>query len=561
MYNERMWFICPREDKTKQAFEMIEQSVHNIYESENFKNYLHVLSKFHNYSLNNVILILSQYPTASLVAGYNSWRDNFHRYVNKGEKAIRILAPYQVNVKKILEDTDEQGNKIQTEEDVKVTKFRIVNVFDISQTNGEPIADLNLVNELKGTSNNARALIAAINEICTIPIELKHAQEDPTLEHGAKGYYSITEDKIVINSDLEDIQIAKTLSHEYAHSILHKDTKRSQSQREIEAESLAFVICDHFDIDTSEYSFGYVASYAMNNQDQLKDILKNIQSNAKEIINSIEPLFERDLLIFNTTDRYFSPVEMEKISSGLINDLMMDIDGTGLKDVLKYSDFVDHESIQLELDNLLSKYEDKYPEAIILYDKNKNFREGIHETLYQRCAYDIYDPQINRPMLEMSQERLNYNKLSSMAKPLLEGNVTYCKLSSGGLMDFNIEVIGDNQIALSHYGELNGDAMADPDIVFTVDKENKLLIPESYQNDYMNVYQSRNDDAHFCNDVNQYTSSWLNNIKECNYRFKEIHTDEECYSMNENASDLYKFCKENDIQKYAINPNHKEKER
>lgn len=540
---------------------MIEQGVHNIYESDNFQNYLKVLSKFHNYSLNNVILILTQYPSASLVAGYNSWRDNFHRYVNKGEKAIKILAPYQVNVKKILDDIDEQGNKIQTEEEVKITKFRVVNVFDINQTNGEPIADLDLVSDLKGTSNNARALVAAINEVCQIPIEFKHTKEDSELIHGAKGYYSITEDKIVVNRDLEDIQIAKTLTHEYAHSLLHKDTKKSQSQREIEAESLAFVICNHFDIDTSDYSFGYVASYVMENQDQLKDILKNIQINAKEIINSIEPLFDRNLKVFNTVDHYFNPLEMEKISKGLIDDLIKDIDGTGLYETLKYSDSVDHELLKTELHDLLSKYEEQYPEAVILYDTNELFRLGLHETIQQRCALDIYDPSINRPILEVSQERTNYNKLYAMAKPLLEGDVNYIKLFTKDRMDFNIERIDNNRIALSHYGSLNGDAIADPDITFAVDVENKLLIPETYQNDYVGVFQTREDGAHFCNDVNYYTTCWLNNIKDCKYKIKEIHTEENCYYIDQNPMSFYKICKDYGIQKFAINPTAKETER
>ena len=544
---------------------MIEQGVKDIYESDNFQNYLKMLSKFHNYSVNNVILILSQYPSASLVAGYNSWRDNFHRQVNKGEKAIKILAPYQVNVKKLLEDTDEHGNTVQTEEEVKVTKFRIVNVFDVNQTSGEPLTDIQLVNDLTGTSNNARALVAAINEVCTIPIEFNPASSEPEFLAGAKGYYSITEDKIVVNRDLDDIQIAKTLTHEYAHSLLHKDRKKSQSQREIEAESLAFVICDHFDIDTSDYSFGYVASYAMNNPEQLKNILSNIQVNAKEMINSLEPLFERNLKVFNTLDQYFTPVEMEKMSEGLINDLVNDIQGTGLYEVLKTCDPSDislaRETIEIELNSLLDKYEDKYTEALVLYAGNEAFKYGFIQTIFDRCNLDIYDPSINRPIVEVSQERQNYLKLESLAKPILEGTATYAKYESSGLMDFNVESIGEGRIAISHYGELNGDAMADPDITLFVDQENKLLIPESYQNDYVGVYQTKDEGSHFCNDINYYTGIWLKNIRENKYKVKEIHSMDNCYSTSDDPSKLYKYCKENGIQKFAVKPKSKEEVR
>ena len=523
---------------------MIEQGVIDIYNSDNFQSYLKMLSKFHNYSLNNVILILSQHPTATLVAGYSSWRDNFHRQVNKGEKAIKILAPYQVNIKKLLDDVDKDGNTIQTEEVVKVTKFRVVNVFDINQTNGEPLADLDIVTDLKGTSNNARSLIAAINEVCSIPIEFKSENEVPEFSAGAKGYYSVTEDKIVVNKDLDDIQIAKTLAHEYAHSLLHKDTKKSQSQREIEAESLAFVICDHFDIDTSDYSFGYVASYAADNPDNLKAILSNIQTNAKEIINSLEPLFERNMKVFNIQDKYLSPVEMETMATGLINDLEND-----LKTI---PGLTDKESIDYEINNLLGNYEDKHTEAVVLYDSNDYFKTSIIESLQER----FNDTESNsRPFLENSLERSNYNKLEAMAKPILEDNAVYCKMTSSGRMDFNIERIIDEKIAISHYGKMNGDAMADPDIEFKVDIENKLLLPESYQNDYLATYISKNDGAAFCNDINYYTDTWLDNIKNAHYKISEIYTEDYGYSQKENPKELYKYCKENGIAKFAVNPN------
>ena len=135
--------------KEQEAFEMIEQGVKDVYTSDNFKNYLSFLSKFHDYSFNNTILILSQYPSASLIAGLHSWNRNFKRQVNKGSKAIKILAPYNTTIKTKEESLDENGNKIQIEVESKITKFRVVNVFDVSQTSGEPLPELIKVNVLQ----------------------------------------------------------------------------------------------------------------------------------------------------------------------------------------------------------------------------------------------------------------------------------------------------------------------------------------------------------------------------------------------------------------------------
>lgn len=145
-------------------------------------------------------------------------------------------------------------------------------------------------------------MIEAIKSASKIPIEFKNKSEDSNLANGAKGYYSPTTDQIVVNKDLEDIHTAKTLIHEYAHSILHKQTDKDQSQREIEAESLAFVICDHFGLDTSEYSFGYIASYANNDPKELKEILNNIQSTAHEMIEQLEPIYKEKLIMLTKED-------------------------------------------------------------------------------------------------------------------------------------------------------------------------------------------------------------------------------------------------------------------
>jgi hypothetical protein len=445
------------DEKTKAAFERIEQGVKDVYQSDNFKQYLKALSKFHNYSLNNTILILSQKPDASLVAGYNSWRDNFSRNVNRGEKAIQILAPYTVKINiddlnnpDILQRPNiEVDNEKQT---VKITRFRPVPVFDISQTDGKPLPSI--VHDLQGSSGEIKAIIDSVQSICDIPIEFKDAISDPTLSNGAKGYYNRETDNIVVNSELEDLQKCKTLIHEYAHSILHKQSDKDASQREIEAESLAFVISDYFGIDTSEYSSGYIATYADGDIDKMKAILNEIQSTAHEIIEKIEPVFKEKLL--------------------------------------EYKD-----EIPVKIDYDLAKY--------------------------------------------------NYDSLIRLAKPLLEGDAYYMKFTTPGYMDLVMEDIGNGKIAMSHYYEQNGDLMADPDMTFIVDKDNKYLIGDSFQQDNLSYYEEANDNPIVINDFNTFTSDWLRNIKEAKYKVEQIYTNDKQYYMPLNPEELKQYCKDNGI--------------
>lgn len=308
------------DDNTQKAFEMIEEGVQSFLDSDNYKNYLKVMSKFHSYSFNNTMLILAQRPSASFVAGYNSWINNFKRHVNKGEKGIMIFAPYKSTETVEMNMIDEQGNFVkdkdgnilQEEKEISKTKFMIKKVFDITQTSGEPLPEL--THPLTGTSKEAIALVESIQEISKIPIELKSPKEDSLISDGVHGYYSTVNDNIVVNKEMDMQQIAKTMIHEYVHSRLHKDSKKPMEQKEIEAESLAFVICDHFGIDTSEYSFNYIGAYTNGEQKNLKSILTNIHKDAHEIILSIEEPFKNKLLEMENYDL------LKSIASPVISD-------------------------------------------------------------------------------------------------------------------------------------------------------------------------------------------------------------------------------------------------
>lgn len=429
---------------------------------------------------------------------------------------------------------------------MKVTRFHLVNVFDISQTTGDPIPEF--VTDLKGTSHDADALIEAIQDVATIEIQFIEQENDVSLQNGAKGYYSPVEDKIVVNSNLDTIQKAKTLVHEYAHSILHKQTDKSREQKEIEAESLAFVICNHFNIDTSDYSFGYIASYANEDYDTLKGVLTNIQANAHELIEKVEPEFNRYRAIIDVESKYMNPTEREEYASPFINAMEEELLKTGLYDYLTSKDAdtrYGREYTGDEIYNCIQQFNEQYPGQCYLFENDNNFKQAVIETIYQH----FHENDINvHPFIDTSIERMNYEALENIASPILGDDVYYMKYKAAHAMDFNVEKIGDNRIAMSHYYELNGDLMADPDVEIFVDKENKLLIPQTYQMDSLGIYQTKDSNPQLSTDLNVYLNTWIDAIK-CNYyKVNEIKADSFEYNIKDNYSEMKKFCKDNGIK-------------
>ena len=548
-----------KEEKTKQAFEMIEQGVKDVYSSDNFRKYLSCCSKFHSYSLNNTLLILAQKPDATLVAGYNAWQRNFNRHVDKGERGLIILAPVTSKITQLMDKADEDGNPILDENGDPIKEERVINqlrfttttVFDISQTSGEPLPSL--IHNLTGSSDEILAFIDSVKNICTIPIDYHSPSKDAVLAGGAKGYYSIAEDRIVLNMELEDMQIAKTLIHEYSHSILHKKTDKDSDQREIEAESLAFVLCDHFGIDTSDYSFGYIASYAAQDEAKLKTILSNIQSTAHEMIDKLEPLFAQNLKKRTMVHEYITPVEMNELANDVVINVVNELkanDNPGLDDSLIYQN----------IESSIYSYFDANKEAMKiqehLYNNHTDFKRDLKQAIYKALNNPSYNPETGHPFIDDSIERRNYEQFEAIAAPLLSGDACYIKYGTPHFMDLNIEIIDDNRYAMSHNYELNGDLMADPDVEFTVDKDNRLLYPESYQQDNLQFYQRVDKDPVVAHQLNEFMDEWLNNIQENQYKVKAVYTEEQ---VIENANDIRRFCKENNLANMA--PKVKEKER
>ena len=276
--------------KVKEITDKLEAGLKELFESEKYKSYLSTMSKFHNYSFNNTLLIAMQKPEATLVAGYQAWQKNFERHVNKGEKAIRILAPAPYKIKEERDKLDpvtgemmfdENGMPQKEETEVTIPAFRAVSVFDVSQTGGKPIPELE-VNELLSTVEGYEDFVQALMNISPVPIAFEDIPGD------SKGYFSTAEKRIAVQENMSESQTLKTMVHEVAHSRLH-DKEVNQSMDIPVKDRVAFTVCQHFGIDTSDYSFGYIAGWSSGrNMKELKSSLDTIRKTASELITGIE---------------------------------------------------------------------------------------------------------------------------------------------------------------------------------------------------------------------------------------------------------------------------------
>ncbi len=346
MADENTKVQMTEKQKVKEITDRLEAGLKELFESEKYKSYLSTMSKFHNYSFNNTLLIALQKPEATLVAGYKAWQKNFERHVNKGEKAIRILAPAPYKIKEerdkldpvtgemMLDENgmpqkeetevtipafravsvfdvsqtdgkpipeleaqelgemmlDENGMPQKEETEVTIPAFRAVSVFDVSQTDGKPIPELE-AQELLSTVEGYEDFVQALMNVSPVPVSFEEIPGD------SKGYFDTVEKRIAVQENMSESQTLKTMVHEVAHSMLHdKEVNQSmdvpakdRNTKEVEAESVAFTVCQHFGIDTSEYSFGYIAGWSSGrDMKELKNSLDTIRRTASELITGIE---------------------------------------------------------------------------------------------------------------------------------------------------------------------------------------------------------------------------------------------------------------------------------
>lgn len=282
-----------KENKVQKLTKQLEEGIKDLYKSDKYKEYLAVMSKFYNYSSNNIELIFLQKPDASRVAGFNTWKKELNRFVKKGETGIGILAP--ATYKKTIEvnkidpitkkpELNKDGKKIIEKKEITQSYFRVVYVFDVSQTDGEPLPEI--ASKLTDDVKDFDDLFNILKNVSPYPIEY----ED--INSSANGYCDPVNKRIAIRRGLAESQTIKTAIHEIAHSILHSDIKnkeRDSSTREVEAESIAYVVSNTLGIDTSSYSFGYVGAWSKDKElTQLKSSLDTIQKTSHDLISKID---------------------------------------------------------------------------------------------------------------------------------------------------------------------------------------------------------------------------------------------------------------------------------
>lgn len=294
-----------QKDRLKEITDRLEQGILEVFESERYKEYLRVMSKFHHYSFNNTMLIALQKPDASLIAGFSAWKNSHGRTVKKGEKGIRIIAPAPFKVKQEMEKLDPKtnmpligadGKAVTEEKEITIPAYKVVSVFDVSQTEGKEIPSIG-VDELTGDVSQYEDFFTALKKASPVPIALEH------IEGSAHGYYHLAEKRIAIDDNMSELQTLKTAIHEIAHAKLHdidlnapkeeKENHPNQRTREVEAESVAYTVCQHYGLDTSDYSFGYVAGWSSGKElSELKGSLETIRLAASELIDSIDGHFK-----------------------------------------------------------------------------------------------------------------------------------------------------------------------------------------------------------------------------------------------------------------------------
>ena len=294
-----------QKDRLKEITDGIEKGIKELFESEKYKQYLRTMSRFPRYSLNNTILIYLQNPNATLVAGYQRWKDQFERYVRKGEKGLKIIAPTPYKTKKEVEKVDPitknpvrdaTGNVLTEEVEVKIPMFKPVTVFDVSQTEGKPLPEL--VSTLNGEVTDYSNLMEALRRTAPVPISFEE------MKPNTDGYFSYLEQRIGIRSGMSEVQTVSATIHEIAHSILHnqslvptatmdreqiKELVKNRRTKEVEAESVSYTVCSYYGIETNENSFGYIASWSKDKElPELKASLELINQTANQLIIKVD---------------------------------------------------------------------------------------------------------------------------------------------------------------------------------------------------------------------------------------------------------------------------------
>ena len=422
-----------RGNKVLETIELLKDGVDHYLRSDNYKEILKNISKFHNYSYNNSILIGLQKPNATYVASFDSWKKNFNRQVKKDEKGIKIIAPVKVTSQIKVDAKDKTtGEKILNEDgsikkeikEVTHTNFKVGYVFDISNTEqikNKPVIDLELTHELKGDVDDYKNLLDAIKYASPVPISF----ED--FDGPSKGYFDRNSQIIVIKKSMDEAQQIKTAIHETAHAVLHnKENSYSKEDRELQAESVAYVVSDYYGHDTSSYSFPYVASWADDskridgNLKQIKEASDIIISKMDEKLQQIEELskdFDE-----KPTLNFYSEEEIEALLKS--DERLVYIDTGSEEVVAKYDDLPD---VIVALDKLF----DHQVELTVLDFKHPDYGNPLATTY--GCFLNQCDPEIREDIID------RLNKLQTGEEKLKD-----FKLIDEGMLDKVIEKLSQD---------------------------------------------------------------------------------------------------------------------
>ena len=296
-------------DRMREIVDSIENGIKELFESDKYQQYLSTMSRFHRYSVNNTMLIYMQRPDATHVAGFNKWRDQFGRNVLKGEKGIRIIAPtpYKKKVEEIKTDPetnapilDADGKAIIEEKEIRIPMFKVVSVFDVSQTSGKPLPQL--ATDLSGNVQQYEVFMEALRRASPVPMEIKPVARD------TDGFFSIKAQSITIRAGMSEVQTVCAAVHEIAHAKLHDyehmteladdgetilvPGEKSRNTEEVEAESISYAVCQYYGIETGENSFGYIATWSKGKElKELRASLETINKTASELITDIDRHF------------------------------------------------------------------------------------------------------------------------------------------------------------------------------------------------------------------------------------------------------------------------------
>lgn len=420
-------------EKNSEIIKLLEDGVQAVFTSDRYLEYLKFSSKFHNYSFNNALLIMLQNPNATYVAGFNDWKKKHNRYVKKGEKGLRIIAPvpYKTKVDVPVYDSNNNpviidGKPLTEEKTVQKLNFKVVSVFDINQTDGEPIPEL--TSELKANVENYADLFAAIQAYSEYPIEFVD------IDDGAKGKCNFLDKKISINNGMSEAQNIKTALHEVSHSELHEpdlddiddNIVLARRTKEVQAESVAFIVANHFGIDTSEYSFEYIAGWSKDKElSDLKESLDTIQKEANSMIQGIQEQY--DLIIKSKiveqvvdspeqgVDRDMDGISDERDSSFSDTDFSLNLDLirqanavslTDMGDIINRS-FLNHIDIINRLNLSAEIKEEALQHTTAMYNEQLSLQTGAVNPYVSGVARVVNGSQEKAELVAQKQADIN----------------------------------------------------------------------------------------------------------------------------------------------------------